>query len=284
MDFPYQLIDLTQTLDETIPSWNGSCGFEQSIKLDYDKDHSKEELRKKNMRLLSKLAYADEVPEAYGAQNHSVYRIHEDLSTGATQQLAAEVEFRKESVSFRVQQLKMHAGIGTHLDAPAHCDRGELTIDQLSLNDLIAPCVVIDVSDRADEEYALSVKEIETFEAVHGLIEPHSFVIIRTGWEKFWQDPKRYHNNHLFPSVSGDAAEFFLKRKIVGLGIDTLSPDKPRDGFPVHATLLGANKYIIENVANSGSLPPKGSLIMALPLKTKGGTEAPVRLVALIKN
>ena len=229
MNFPYQLIDLTHTLDEATPTWNGSCGFEQSIRLDYDKEHPTE-------------------------------------------------------LSFRVQQLKMHSGIGTHIDAPAHCNCGELTIDQLLLTDLIAPCVVLDVSDRADEEYALSVKEIEIFESIHGLIAPHSFVIVRTGWEKFWHEPKRYHNNHLFPSISGEAAQFFLKRKIVGLGIDTLSPDKPRDGFPVHAALLGANKYIIENVAHSAALPSKGSLLLALPIKTKGGTEAPMRLVALIQT
>ncbi|MFZ4115830.1 MAG: cyclase family protein [Chthoniobacterales bacterium] len=227
MHFPYHLIDLTHALDEMIPSWNGSCGFEQSIKLDYEKE---------------------------------------------------------EPLSFRVQQLKMHAGIGTHLDAPAHCNRGELTIDQLSLTDLIAPCVVIDVSDRADAEYALCVEEIEIFETSYGPIEPHSFVILRTGWEQFWNQPKRYHNNYLFPSISGEAAQFFLKRNVVGLGIDTLSPDKPRDGFPVHEALLGANKYIIENVANSSALPTTGSLIIALPIKTRGGTEAPMRLVALVSS
>ena len=48
-------------------------------------------------RLLSKLAYADEVPGVSGAQTRSVPEVHEDASTGTTQQFAAEVEFRKKS-------------------------------------------------------------------------------------------------------------------------------------------------------------------------------------------
>lgn len=79
-----------------------------------------------------------------------------------------------------------------------------------------------------------------------------------------------------------EAAHFLLSRKIVGLGIDTLSPDRPDNGYPVHAALLGAGKYIIENIANADSLPSVGSFILALPIKIKEGTEAPIRLIALI--
>jgi len=223
--FPYKIIDLTHTLEENISSWNGSCGFHQEVKLDYNS---------------------------------------------------------KTEISFRVQQLKMHAGIGTHLDAPAHCNLGKKTIDQLELNNLVAPCVMIDVSNRADEHYSLSVEEIELFEKNYGIIEPESFVIIKTGWDRFWKKPKRYHNNFHFPSVSKEAADLLIQRKVIGLGIDTLSPDRPESGYPVHAAFLGSEKYIVENIAHADHLPVKGSFIMALPIKTRHGTEAPIRLVALI--
>jgi kynurenine formamidase len=52
----------------------------------------------------------------------------------------------------------------------------------------------------------------------------------------------------------------------------------------VHKQLLGAGKYILENVTNLEGLPAKGSFILALPLKIKGGTEAPVRLIGLINH
>ncbi len=178
----------------------------------------------------------------------------------------------------------MHEGIGTHIDSPAHCFPDGATIEKLSLQDLIAPCVVIDISNRIHERLQLSVLDIKEFEKIHGIILPRSFVIIRTGWEKFWDTPDKYRNNHVFPSISKEAAQFLLERQIVGVGIDTLSPDCPENGFPVHTTLLGHGKYIIENVANSGDLPAVGSYIIALPLKIKGGTEAPMRLIAFVDD
>ncbi|MES2615228.1 MAG: hypothetical protein V4591_07430 [Bdellovibrionota bacterium] len=33
--FPYKIIDLTHTIDEDIPSWDGDCGFKHEIKIDY---------------------------------------------------------------------------------------------------------------------------------------------------------------------------------------------------------------------------------------------------------
>jgi kynurenine formamidase len=188
------------------------------------------------------------------------------------------------SVKFRVQKLNMVAGIGTHIDAPAHCIPGGRTIDELGLDELIVPCVVIDVSKRATESYLVALDDIIAFEQSHGYIAAGCLVIIRTGWEQFWEQPEKYRNNLVFPSVNNEAAQYLLKRGIVGLGIDTLSPDRPDSGYPVHAALLGAGKYIIENVANSSMLPPTGSFVFVLPLKIKEGTEAPVRLIALIPD
>ncbi|MBX9831170.1 cyclase family protein [Candidatus Babeliales bacterium] len=228
MSFPFTIIDLTHSLSATTPSWDGSCGFEQSVALDYA-----------------------------------------NCTT---------------NTKFRVQHITMHAGIGTHIDAPAHCFEGSTTVDALALEHLIAPCAVIDISDKADQIYSLSTDDIETFEKQHGTIQPQSFVIIRTGWEQFWHEPERYRNNHQFPSVSLAAAHVLLKRDVVGLGIDTLGFDRPSDNYVVHATVLGAGKYLVENVANAHHLPRVGSYSIALPIKTVGGTEAPMRLIALIKK
>ncbi|MFI4956545.1 MAG: cyclase family protein [Gammaproteobacteria bacterium] len=186
-------------------------------------------------------------------------------------------------VQFRTHDIHMREGIGTHIDAPAHCFKNSITIDQLPLSDLLAPCIVIDVASIAHERFSLSVNDIKSFENIHGEIPPRHVVIIKTGWGKYWGNPEKYHNNHLFPCVSHEAALLLLDRNILGLGIDTLSPDRPDLGFPVHAALLGANKYIIENIANLDALPVIGSFILALPIKIENGTEAPVRLVAFVR-
>ena len=186
-----------------------------------------------------------------------------------------------QDVGFRIQRLEMVAGIGTHMDAPSHRIAGGTTVDTISLSDMMAPCVVIDVSNKVHERYKVSVEDVLEFEEKHGKVPTSSFVIIRTGWDEFWDSPEKYRNNLVFPSISVDAAMELLRRDICGLGIDTLSPDRLEDGFGVHAALLGAGKYIVENVANSRLLPPTGGYTLCAPIKIQGGTEAPVRLIGL---
>ncbi len=226
--FPYSIVDLTHTLDENAPTWDGQCGFKEHITNEYG-------------------------------------------------QTAPFVPF-----PFRVQQLTFRAGMGTHIDAPAHCIPHAATVDQLALEALIAPCLVIDISQNVHERSTVSIQDIKNCEATLGDIARGTIIVIRSGWDAYWHKPAEYRNNNLFPSMSPDAAEFLLKRDIAGLVIDTPSPDRPEDGYPVHSLLLGANKYIVENATNLKLLPMKGAFILALPLKIKDGTEAPVRLIGLI--
>ena len=123
---------------------------------------------------------------------------------------------------------------------------------------------------------------VEKFETEYGIIPAGSFVLFYTGWDKYWETPEKYHGNYHFPSVHASTAELLLSRSIVGLGIDTLSCDRGDTGYPVHRTILGAGKYLIENIANAGSLPPTGAKIYALPMKIADATEAPIRLIALV--
>jgi len=217
-------IDLTHTLNPTVPNWNGNCGFKNNVVVNY----------------------AD----------------------------------CKTKTKFCVQTFEMNAGIGTHMDAPAHCFSDGKTISDIPLGQLINPCVVINIADKCHESYQVSIDDILHFEKQYGKIEKHHFVIIRTGWDKYWSQPEKYRNNLKFPTVSSDVAELLLQREIVGLGIDTLSPDSDSGDFPVHDLVLGAGKYIVENIANAHLLPPTNSYVIALPLKIKDGTESPIRLIA----
>lgn len=186
--------------------------------------------------------------------------------------------------NFRVQQFSMNAGIGTHIDAPAHCFPGAETVDNLALTTLITPCVVINVAAKANENYQINLEDIQIFEHQYGMIAKNALVIFHTGWSKFWSDKSKYINNHHFPSVAKVVAEILLEREVCGLAIDTLSPDCPGSIFPVHQLMLGASKYIIENIAHADALPPVGACVIALPLKIKNATEAPLRMIGLVKQ
>lgn len=184
-------------------------------------------------------------------------------------------------VKFRVQRLEMSAGIGTHMDAPSHCYEQAPAISDIPLQTLICPCRVIDVSGRANEQYSVTAEDVYLFEENYGTIPEGAFVIIYTGWDQRWEQPEKYRNEKIFPNISIEAAQLLLSRRIVGIGIDTLSPDAFGSHFPVHQLMLGAGKYIIENVANAKQLDPSDSYIFALPMKIMDGTEAPVRLVGM---
>lgn len=187
----------------------------------------------------------------------------------------------------RVQTIQLNAGTGTHIDAPSHFIPGGKSAADLSLEELIVPLCVIDVAKKIHPDYYISVQDIQEFETQYGQIEPSSAVIGYTGWDQYWNDPQKYRNPDKngkmhFPGFSKEAALLLLERNIQGIGIDTLSPDCLDLTFPVHHLILGASKYIVENLTRCQALPPKGAFGIFLPIKTQDGTEAVMRAAALI--
>ena len=187
----------------------------------------------------------------------------------------------------RVMLYKCHAGIGTHMDSPSHFFEGAANIADVPVEDLIVPACIIDVSSKAHADYMIITKDIIDFEKQHGNIPERSLVVGYTGCGKRWPDVRAYRNpdetGHMhFPGFAADTAELLLERRCVGIGIDTLSPDGSNMEFPVHQHILGAGKYILENVANLELMPKVGAYIIALPIKVKEGTEAAIRAIGLV--
>lgn len=185
---------------------------------------------------------------------------------------------------------------GTHLDAPIHFGEGRRSADQVPLDQLIAPAVVIDVSAQAagNADYTLTRDDVAAFEKAHGSIPKGAIVLLRTGWGARWPDRKRYlgddtpgaTTNLHFPSYGRDAAQFLVQTREVGaLGVDTASIDHgPSKDFIVHQIAAAANVPGLENVANLDQLPSTGAWVIALPMKIAGGSGGPVRIVALLKR
>ncbi len=186
----------------------------------------------------------------------------------------------------RVQSVHMRSGAGTHIDAPLHFIPTGKDVASIALEELIAPVCVIDVSVKAHADYYITCDDIKTFENKYGKITPKSFVIGYTGWDKHWHS-KQFRNVDAqgqmhFPGFTRESAELLLEREIVGIGIDSLSPDCFDLTFPVHHLILGAGKYIVENLANCAKLPAIGAYVILLPLKAQDLTESPLRAVGLI--
>ena len=189
---------------------------------------------------------------------------------------------------------------GTHLDAPIHFSEGRLATDQIPLDALIGPAVVVDVSEQigegagANPDYEVTPGDFEAWEESFGAIPDGSILLVRTGWGARYGDREAYLGTAMtgpeavpqlhFPGIHPDAARWLLdNRSITAVGIDTPSIDYGQSTlFETHQILYGADLPGFENVASLDRLPPTGAYVVALPMKIEGGSGGPLRIVAFV--
>lgn len=185
---------------------------------------------------------------------------------------------------------------GTHFDAPIHWITGKdlpnNSVDTVAPADFIAPAVVIDISQQAaaDPDYLLTVEDIKEWEATHGRIPPRSWVMLRTDWSK--RDVDAYTNRREdgahTPGPSAEAVRFLVdERDAHGLGVETIGTDAGQahlldPAYPAHTLFHAAGRYGLQCLENLDLLPPTGSVVVAAPLKIKGGSGSPLRVLALV--
>jgi kynurenine formamidase len=187
---------------------------------------------------------------------------------------------------------------GTHVDAPVHFAKGRNAVDEIPLERLVGPAVVVDVTQAAGQnaDYLVTVADLEGFEKTHGRIPDGSILLIRTGYSSHWPDAARYLGTaergpeavaklH-FPGVDPETARWILKnRKINAIGIDTASIDYGQSTkYETHQILYDANIPGLENLTALDRLPATGASIVALPMKIKGGSGAPLRAIAIVPD
>ncbi|MCP4046888.1 MAG: cyclase family protein [Gammaproteobacteria bacterium] len=187
---------------------------------------------------------------------------------------------------------------GTHIDAPVHFAEGQHAVNEISLNQLIGDAVVVDITAqvKGNRDYLVSVNDFHTWEADHGPIPAGSIVLLRTGFGAYWPNAKEYLGTELrgeagaaalsFPGLSSNAASWLVQqRHIKAIGIDTASIDYGKSkSFSAHVELMTHNIPAFENVANLEKLPPTGAYVVALPVKIRGGSGGPLRIIARLKN
>ncbi|MGH7167100.1 MAG: cyclase family protein, partial [Nitrospiraceae bacterium] len=170
---------------------------------------------------------------------------------------------------------------GTHIDAPIHFSEGRLAVDQIPVEQLIGPAVVIDVRAQCSRnpDYELMVEDLATWESRHGPIPENSLVLILSGWGQRWPDRRRYLGTDTpenpqtfnFPGISRQAAELMVSRsneRRVCLDTASRHPGRSRD-VTARRVLNGADVYALENVAALDRLPSRGATVFALPIKIK---------------
>lgn len=186
---------------------------------------------------------------------------------------------------------------GTHIDAPIHFAENRMTVDELPLEKLMGVAIKIDISENAKDnpDYLISIDDFLNWENQEGAQIPDgSIVLLETGYSKYYPDAEKYLGTtnrgeeavkelH-FPGLDPKAATWLVEhRNINAIGLDTPSIDYGQsEFFKSHVILLSENIPAFENLTNLDQLPSKGFNVVALPMKIKGGSGAPLRIVALL--
>jgi kynurenine formamidase len=191
--------------------------------------------------------------------------------------------------------LELGEHVGTHIDAPIHWVTGREYEDVASIPALrlIAPAVVIDRTREVaeDPDYLLTIEDLQDFEAEHGALPEGGWLLMRTGWSEFENDPERFlapgPDGPRTPGFDPECARWIAESTpIAGIGTETVGIDAGQafrfdPPFPIHHFMFGAGKYTLSQLANLDRLPAVGSLLIVAPLRLVGGTGSPARVFAL---
>lgn len=183
---------------------------------------------------------------------------------------------------------------GTHVDPPAHFAAGLRTVDQISLQEMIMPLVVLDVhnSVEANADYTVTLNDVKTWEARHGKVPAGAFVALRTDWSKRWPDAAAIANKDAqgiahYPGWSLEVLKYLYEDcKITASGHETTDTDPgvatSRDDYSLESYILHQNHYQIELLANLDKVPEAGALAVVTFPNVKAGSGFPARVIAIL--
>ena len=176
---------------------------------------------------------------------------------------------------YKVTRIDMTTHLGTHLDCKAHVFEDGFTTSSCDVNKFFGQAVLIDCS-MVKEGEEIGVDILKKYD-----LSDKDFVLIYTGWDKYWRDEKYIGD---FPVLSKECAEYLAESNIKGIGLDVISIDKISDAELVnHKIVLGKDIIVVENLKDLDKVVGKNFKFSAFPLKIKDGDGCPVRAVAIIE-
>jgi kynurenine formamidase len=193
------------------------------------------------------------------------------------------------SGGFYSQQWTFGEHSGTHMDAPGHFVEGGRLSPEITLEELLVPIAVVDISDRAEREpdAMVTVDDLRRYERRHGRIPKGALVCMDSGWAAKVDDPLAFKGgaafpNYHFPGFSLDAAMWLAERRdVTGIGVDTISLDPGNSlTFPVHVNFLATDRYGLEGMNNLDRIPPRGAVAYVGLIPWEEGSGGPCRVIA----
>lgn len=173
---------------------------------------------------------------------------------------------------------------GTHIDAPLHFVPGATPLDELDCSVFFGRALIVDAFTDYNEDYNLTKEQLLDWEAKHCEIQKGDMVFVRFGMDcKYDLAPNNEAFIQKWGGVNKEAADYLVEKGITIIGTDTLCIDAydNTEISPAHQAFLGNGVLVIENLMKLGELPPAVG-IAALPLKFKGGSGSPLRVIAFV--
>ncbi len=186
----------------------------------------------------------------------------------------------------------------THVDAPWHYNseiqgKPAQTIDQLPLEWFFSDGVALDMTAKADGDPMTAAETQAELARIGYTLKPLDIVLVRTGRDQFYDAP-----DYLFRGcgVTAEATKWLFEQGVRVMGIDAWGWDAPlnvqaqqalaaqKPGILWAAHQLDLPYAQIERLVNLDKLPPFGFKVACFPLKVKGGSAAPARVVAIINE
>jgi len=182
--------------------------------------------------------------------------------------------FRKieEGANANAPRINMAAHTGTHVDAPYHFFMDGKGVDQLRLDILTGPVLVVEFNTEVDMIDAQTLKEQNI---PMGTLR----VLFKTRNSQFWANQEREFQPG-FIGVTQEGAKYLVERSIQLVGIDYLSISPYKKSRPTHEALLGVEMVVVEGLDLSRVSAGLYQLY-CLPLKLKGADGAPARVILM---
>jgi kynurenine formamidase len=213
-------------------------------------------------------------------------------------------------VSAAADSIAMGTHTGTHLDALCHfsCDgllHQNYEVSQTYTGgqehlavDTVAPIVrrgvLLDLAaheqcDILPADYEATPAALASCAGAQGaVIEEGDVVLLRTGWARYWPNPRVFVNDGRTPGPALAGAGWLSSHRPFAVGSDTLAFERiPSPRMEVHHHLLVERGVHIVEVLNLEELAEAGIhefLFIAAPLRIRGATGSPLRPFALVEE
>lgn len=195
----------------------------------------------------------------------------------------------------------MSSHCGTHVDAPLHsgsrCEgQPARTIDQIELDELFCPGVVLDLRAVVQPCGAITPAMLKAAMEAAGVnnIAGHA-VLLRTGQERFRIGEPGFFQ---YPGMTRESTLFLTERGAKVLGTDAVGWDRPfatmaadfrRTGdrsylWDAHKAITEREAFIVQQLCNLEALPSSGFHVGFFPIKLARTSAAPARAVAFLPS